>query len=132
LTADWRKRYADLMRYRLRTLLIVITLIATVTGALCWWTRPYVVVNDHYPNGQVFQEEWRRRNLTGGVERLSMATYYPDGRKAQDARRGLGVRFWLHDGSEVNANEWTSDTNRAWTEVSPDKNHLDMRDSSSP
>jgi len=97
------------MRFRLRTLLIVVTAIASCIGFALWWTSP-AVKRMNWMNGNVAEEIWYCRTLRGETRHLATVRYHENGQKAyqwwvstsSSAQPGEGhFRLWLENGSEM-------------------------------
>jgi hypothetical protein len=94
-----------MLRYRLRTLLIVVAIVALATQGLRLWRLPHAFIGT-YPNGVRAWEQWHRRNFTGGEEYQFIVRYYTDGRISLDTRTGQ-TRYWSPDGRRISVDEWT-------------------------
>jgi hypothetical protein len=92
------------MRYRLRTLLIVLALGLPTLALTAWRLLPYSRTGS-YPNGIHAWEQWEQRSLSGQANRIAMIRRYPSGRKAFEFRSGVKT-YWLEDGRVVTEEEW--------------------------
>jgi len=95
------------MRFRLRTLLIVVTAFGALCGVARWWTSPFVVHRTSL-NGTLTADEWYRRTLLG-IEQIGLVQYRSSGKRAFEFRYEDGhrkERYWLHDGTEVSREEF--------------------------
>jgi hypothetical protein len=115
------------MRYRLRSLLIAITVISALLGmAVQWWRKPYVLFGT-YSNGVRAWEQTERRTFDGRTEWLSTTRYYPNGRKSFESHSIDGVRrYWSPAGDPVSGEEWWQTSYPALVPV-PDRDPTSRR-----
>ncbi len=89
------------MRYRLRTLLLSILVIAVLLTGIRWWFQPYALTGS-YPNGARAWEQWQRRTAGYGLQHLATIRYYSNGQKAYEINRGDNVKhYWLRNGEPI-------------------------------
>src|SRR5437879_6179050 len=104
-----------MIRYRLRTLMIVVA----AAGALCgaarwWWITPYVWHRGNVFRNGALTEDWVfRRVFPNGMDQTGLVQHYSNGKKAKEIRLGDGgrylkgyPRYWLDDGTEVSREEF--------------------------
>jgi hypothetical protein len=89
------------MRFRLRTLLIVVFVVAVLLTGVRWWFQPYSLTGS-YPNGVRAWEQWHRRTLRYGLHHIATIRYYPNGQKAYEIYRSDDVkRYWSRAGEAI-------------------------------
>ena len=101
------------MRYRLRTLLIVVTAFGALCGVAHWWTTPYVIHRKVLNDGKLTEDMLFRRVFPNGLVQTGLVQHYSNGKKALEIRYGDGghylaghPRYWLDDGTEVSREEF--------------------------
>lgn len=94
------------MRFSLRTLLIVLTVLSVLMGAgVRWWVTPYVLFGT-YPDGVRAWEQTMQRTLKGGAKRIKMVRYYRNGRKGFDYDAQTDTaRYWSPTGAAISEEE---------------------------
>lgn len=102
------------MRYRLRTLLVILTAFGALCGVARWWTSPYVTHRNVLRNGALTEDRVFRRVLPNGFVQTGLVQRYTNGKKAMEVRYGDEhfnyldgyPRYWLDDGTEVSREEF--------------------------
>src|SRR5262245_28496987 len=105
------------MRYRLRTLLIVVTAFGALCGVAHWWTTPYVIHRRSRSGKlteEVTEDVWYRRTISNSLVQTGVVQYHANGKKASEFRYGDDSghylegypRYWLDDGTEVSREEF--------------------------
>jgi hypothetical protein len=95
------------MRFRLRTLLIIVTLAAGVLGYIRWRTRPFILYGTDEVTGEVNEITTMRYSWTGTFEARTVVLY-SDGKKARELIGPFEERYYLPDGTEVTKAEFYS------------------------
>lgn len=106
------------MQFRLRTLLIAVTVIGGLCGVVHWWKTPYVQ-HRRSLNGEFTEEVFWRRELPYALIQTGLVQCYSNGKKAAEFRyqefhpgdsgfRPLEgyPRYWLDDGTEVSREQF--------------------------
>ena len=92
-------------RFGLRALFVLAAVVAVMTTALRWWTKPYVITRTLMIGG-IVEERWQQRTITGDVLSLRTTRFYPNGQKAQEFSSSGAIEFWLPDGTSVGHSEF--------------------------
>src|SRR3954467_5464025 len=102
------------MRYRLRTLMIVLAVFGVLCGVAHWWTTPYVWHRGEMLRNGALTEDWVfKRVFPNGAVQTGLVQHYSNGKKAKEIRFADGgryldgyPRYWLDDGTEVSREEF--------------------------
>jgi len=113
------------MRYRLRTLMIAIAVVALAITAVLWWRKPYVL-RATYPNGTIAWEQWERRSFAGRPEYLHITWYYTNGQKSSENKSGSFKR-WSPDGRPITSDEWAEFVLEDCGGIFPDRDSISRR-----
>ena len=106
---DFGKRTGGMVvprvQFSLRTFMFAVICLACTIVGVSWWTRPFIVTTESYPNGSRASIMWRRRTLLFKTTHERTVRFYPNGELAFEFANGKKT-YWAPDGKEISSGEW--------------------------